>query len=99
MVERAQSVWDEVLSALEHQRALEADYLRAKGALPEPYRMPEGLGPLPPALKERAERVLMSNWAMEGLLSQARDALGRLLQVSRESSLTPPPAVFVDRMA
>lgn len=85
--------FDEMEAHLNGQRAA----LAAGGARPPIYVTLPDLGPLPEALRPRAEALLAATIALEGQVIDSRDALRAALRAAYPTG-APPPA-YLDQRA
>jgi len=90
--------WEDELGAME--RHLEAQRLAVLGSgrAPDTYELPDGLGPLPDGLRDRAETLLAATLALEGEVAGLRNLLGRSLRAAGQRPM-PPPAYYLDERA
>lgn len=86
--------WPEVLDDMEGRLADVDGQLRTGGAAVSPFTLPADLGPLPPALHERARRALRQTEAAQARAEAARDGIADALRQSRTSGREP--AAYLD---
>jgi len=88
--------WSEELDEMERHLDAQRAVLEGTGPPPHPYEQAPGLGPLPEALRPRAERVLAATLALEAQVGDARH------QLSTKSTGSRSPAgrsVYLDQRA
>ena len=94
------SDWATVLDVMEKRVVSTDRMLAGEDVTPQHFALPADLGPLPPALRERAQSVLQATLEVEGRLSGEMKAVGsRLRHVtsSRIFGSGRPNPTYVDR--
>jgi len=86
--------WAEVLTEMESRLADVGRQLSGAGSPPTAFALPADLGPLPPALAERARHVLADTRAAQVAVEAARDRLGAVLR--QPAPVRREPAAYVD---
>jgi hypothetical protein len=86
--------WPELLDDIERRLAQVDRELATGGPAVAPFEMPDDLGPLPPELRQRAERMLRETLTKQAAVEQARD---RIVDALRQGRVAPPqPAAYFD---
>lgn len=96
--------WDELLDEMEE--LLRAQRSAAERGTPPPpsFVPPVGLGPLPDALRSRAEAVLAATNRLHDQLAAQRDEVARAIELignsmSRIDRIRRPPSAYIDTLA
>jgi hypothetical protein len=97
MSENDQAGWEHVLSTLEHELdALDEAVAAQTVAVPLPFQAPEGLGPLPPALRDRAIALWARMHDVEARTTEAVHRTRRDVAVARTLAPDAPAPRFLD---
>lgn len=86
--------WPEVLEDIEHRLGDVDRALDSGGDAVSPFALPDGLGPLPAELRERAARALRETRTKQAEVETARDRIADALRQGR--TVTREPAAYLD---
>jgi hypothetical protein len=87
--------WAELLDEMERRLWAAQAVIGGSGPAPAPVAIPEGIGPLPPEFRYRAERIRDATVSVEGQLMAAMGQLANQMRAPRDPR--PAPAYFDGR--
>ena len=93
---RLPTSWLEVLEELENNSIACRSALENGLRLPLQPLIPSGLGPLPPALYDRAVALIANIRSLEDRCTEIRNSIATLIELV-ESPPPPPPPIFFDK--
>jgi hypothetical protein len=89
--------WEQVLSTLEHELDVLAESVATQTVtVPVPFQAPQGLGPLPPALRDRAMALWARMHDVEATTTEAVHRTRRDVAVARTLAPDAPAPRFLD---
>jgi hypothetical protein len=95
--------WDELLDSMQRRlETIEAMFASDSHVAVEPFQLPEGIGPLPKELRDRAERLLSDTVEVERRLERLLTATARRLHAvsgTKAFDIGRPPPTYVDQSA
>lgn len=89
--------WEAVLDELERRTEQWRAAIGGGGGYPDAFAWPDGLGPCPPHLADRARSLHAAQQDLQARLALRRDALGSLLRTDARPRARVPVPLFVDQ--